>query len=246
MGFDQKNPVESIKQVTKEIDNRARDLADRLNSINESLTRELRVRGFDPAQIETAALPGELAKLYLARQQLLTELSELMNMKEAEGMTEVARILDQSRRTFDGEAWHGPSVAATLKDVTASQAAARPFASAHSIWELVLHIGAWEQACKRRLLGDPAQLSDEEDWPAVTDTSEAAWRQTKKELTDNHQELLEAIAAVDESRLDQRINSDPGAEGSSVYVTLHGVIQHNLYHLGQIAILKRALENRER
>jgi uncharacterized damage-inducible protein DinB len=156
-------------------------------------------------------------------------------------MTEVERILDQSRRAFDGEAWHGPSVSATLKNVTAKQAAARPIASAHSIWELVLHIGAWEQACTRRLHGDPAQLTDEEDWPAVTNTSEAAWRRTKNELTENHQRLLEAIAAADESRLDQRINSDPGAESSSMYVTLHGVIQHNLYHIGQIAILKKAL-----
>ena len=156
-------------------------------------------------------------------------------------MTEVERILDQSRRAFDGEAWHGPSVSATLKKVTAKQAAARPIASAHSIWELVLHIGAWEQACTRRLLGDPAQLTDEEDWPAVTDTSEAAWQRTKNELTESHQRLLEAIAAVDESRLDQRINSDPGSESSSMYVTLHGVIQHNLYHIGQIAILKKAL-----
>jgi len=156
-------------------------------------------------------------------------------------MTEVERIVDQSRRAFDGEAWHGPSVVATLKKVTAKQAAARPIASAHSIWELALHIEAWEQACLRRLHGDPALLTDEEDWPAVTDTSDVAWQRTRQELANNHQQLLEAIAAVDESRLDQRMNADSGAEGSSVYVTLHGVIQHNLYHAGQIAILLKAL-----
>jgi len=161
-------------------------------------------------------------------------------------MTEIERILDQSRRAFDGEAWHGPSVSATLKNVSARQAAARPIASAHSIWELVLHIGAWEQACTRRLHGDPAQLTGEEDWPAVTDTSEEAWLRTRQDLAENHKLLLEAIARVTESRLDLRMNADPNAEGSSVYVTLQGLIQHNLYHTGQIAILKKAIENRER
>jgi hypothetical protein len=67
--------------MTDELDIRLRELEDRLNSINERFTRELRARGFDPAQVETAALPGELAKLYLERQLLQAELSELTNRK---------------------------------------------------------------------------------------------------------------------------------------------------------------------
>jgi hypothetical protein len=68
--------------MTNELDNRLRELETRLNSLNERFTRELRARGFDPAQVETAALPGELAKLYLERQLLLAELSELTNRKK--------------------------------------------------------------------------------------------------------------------------------------------------------------------
>ena len=161
--------------------------------------------------------------------------------------SEVERIRDQFRRAFEGEAWHGPSVLALLDGVTAQQAAAHPIQGAHSIWELTLHIAAWESACKRRLEGDPAQLTPEEDWQAIPDTgddtSEAAWEQTKQQMIDTHRELMEAIARLDESRLNEPIIKDPNIPFSSVYVTLHGGVQHDLYHAGQIAIVKKALVN---
>jgi uncharacterized damage-inducible protein DinB len=158
-------------------------------------------------------------------------------------MTEVDRIRDQFRRAFEGEAWHGPSVLALLDGVTAAQAAAYPIPGAHSIWELTLHIAAWERACLRRLNGDPAQLTDAEDWEAVNDISETAWEQTKQQLIDNHRELLDALATVDESRLNEPIMTHPNIRFSSTYVTLHGGVQHDLYHAGQIAMLKKALVN---
>ena len=132
---------------------------------------------------------------------------------------------------------------ALLDGVTAQQAAAHPIPGAHSIWELTLHIAAWERACLRRLNGDPAQLTDAEDWEPINDTSDAAWEAMKQQLIDNHHELLDAIARVDESRLDETIYQDPNIPYSSIYVTLHGVVQHDLYHAGQIAMLKKALVN---
>jgi uncharacterized damage-inducible protein DinB len=152
-------------------------------------------------------------------------------------MTEIERIQDQLKRAFEGNAWHGPSVLELLEGVTASQAAAHPLPRAHSIWELVIHIGAWKGAVRRRLAGDRAELTTEEDWPAVTKTSEEAWDQAKSELKQGHNDLQHAISRVAESSLEQPIVD----KLSSVYVTLHGVIQHDLYHAGQIAILKKAL-----
>jgi uncharacterized damage-inducible protein DinB len=153
-------------------------------------------------------------------------------------MTEVERIADQMNRAIAGEAWHGPAVMEILQDVTATEAAARPFAGAHSIWELALHITAWLHAGGARLSGERAQLSDVEDWPAVGDTDEKAWAGTKADLSQANEQLCAAISTLDESRLDQ-----PIIEGmSTVYVTLHGIVQHTLYHAGQIAILKKALE----
>ena len=156
-------------------------------------------------------------------------------------MTEIERIADQLKRAFEGEAWHGPAVVEIPEGITAPQAAARPFNGTHSIWELVLHIAAWEGACRRRLEGERAQLADAEDWPAVTDTNEQAWGQAKESLRQAHEELRYAVSELDETRLDQ-----PIIEGmSSVYVTLHGAVQHSLYHAGQIALLKKASSERE-
>jgi uncharacterized damage-inducible protein DinB len=166
-----------------------------------------------------------------------------MTPQEQRSITEVERIRDQFRRAFEGEAWHGPSVLALLDGITAPQAAAHPIPGAHSIWELTLHIAAWERAILRRLKGDPAQLSDAEDWQSIDGTSEAAWEQTKQQLIDNHRELMDAIANVDESRLNDSIYMDPNIPFSSIYVTLHGGVQHDLYHAGQIAMLKKALVN---
>jgi uncharacterized damage-inducible protein DinB len=157
-------------------------------------------------------------------------------------MSEVDRIRNQFERAFDGEAWHGPSVLSLLEGVTATQAAAHPIPGAHSIWELTLHIAAWEDACRRRLEGDPAQLGDDENFPPVNDSSEAAWERTKQHLKDNHQRLLNAIATLDDSRLDQPILDSSEISFSTVYVTLHGGVQHDLYHAGQIAILKKAVQ----
>ena len=154
-------------------------------------------------------------------------------------MTEVARIRNQFERAFNGEAWHGPSVLSLLSGVTAEQAAAHPIPGAHSIWELTLHIAAWEDACRRRLEGDPAQLTENENWRPVNDTSDAAWENTKQELIDTHRRLLNAISAIDDDRLNQPMIT---AGEASVYVTLHGGVQHDLYHAGQIAMLKKAIE----
>ena len=154
-------------------------------------------------------------------------------------MTEIERILDQLKRAYEGEAWHGPSVRESLAGITAAQAHARPLANAHSIWELTHHIAVWEDAGRRRLQGDRAaiEISSPEDWPPADDTSEAAWERSKAALDRGHEALREAVSRIPEERLDE-----PVLEGmSSVYVTVHGVIQHDLYHAGQIAILKKAL-----
>jgi uncharacterized damage-inducible protein DinB len=154
-------------------------------------------------------------------------------------MTEIERILDQLKRAYEGNAWHGPSVREALAGVTAAQAHARPLTNAHSIRELIQHIAVWESVGRRRLEGDRAaiEISSPEDWPPADDTSEAAWEQAKAALDRGHQALHEAIARISEERLDEPIL----AGLSTVYVTVHGVIQHDLYHAGQIAMLKKAL-----
>lgn len=151
-------------------------------------------------------------------------------------MNEVTRIADQLQRAFEGEAWHGPSLRELLADLPAAAAAARPLRGAHSIWEIVLHLTGWHDAVHRRLQGEPVKEPDTGDWPTPSVPSEEAWTSAVAALEHSHRELLEAVAALDESRLDEPVV--PGF--SSVYVTLHGVVQHDLYHAGQIALLKKA------
>jgi uncharacterized damage-inducible protein DinB len=153
-------------------------------------------------------------------------------------MREIDRILDQLRRAFEGEAWHGPAVMEVLKGVTAEMASARPVSGVHSIWELTLHINVWEHAVLRRLRGDRALIyNTEEDWPPDREQNEAAWHATLQTLVSTNEELRAEIAKLDDRRLDEPILD----EMPSVYVTLHGVIQHDIYHAGQIALLKRAI-----
>lgn len=150
-------------------------------------------------------------------------------------MGEVERITKQLQRTFEGKAWHGPSVEEVLADVTAPVAAAKTGAS-HTIWQMVSHIAIWEDAVRRWLTGDTTRPKDEETWPASADTSEAAWQAALEHLRKTHHALLAEVAKLDEARLSERIMDGM----PSVYTTLHGVVQHNLYHAGQIAVLKKS------
>lgn len=153
-------------------------------------------------------------------------------------MSETARIADQLRRAFDGGAWHGDSLFEILEGVTAAQAAAHPVRNGHSIWELVLHIAAWDGAVRRRMTGAAVKLSAAKNFPPVTDTSDAAWRKALEHLRRVHDELIEAVSNFPDSRLAEQV---PGKRGAhyNFYYMLHGLAQHELYHAGQIALLKK-------
>jgi len=152
--------------------------------------------------------------------------------------SETTRIADQLRRAFRGDAWHGDSLFEILSGVTAAQAAAHPIKNAHSIWELVLHIAAWDGAVRRRLGGAVVALSGEKNFPPVSDTSESAWRKALEHVGRVHDELVAAVAAFPDSRLGEKVpGKDPDYD--TFYYMLHGVAQHELYHAGQIALLKK-------
>jgi uncharacterized damage-inducible protein DinB len=151
-------------------------------------------------------------------------------------MTEAARIADQLRHAFDGDAWHGPALLELLADVDANTAAAHPLPGTHSIWELVLHIAAWDDAVNRRIAGGKAvQLKGAENFPQVKDKSRAAWRKAVAHLKKTHTTLIKTVAVLPDRRLLERV---PGKKYDNFFM-LHGVAQHELYHAGQIAILKK-------
>lgn len=149
--------------------------------------------------------------------------------------SESALIADQLRRAFGGDAWHGPALLELLDDVDAAMAAARPLPEVHSIWELVLHIAAWDGAACRRLDGATVQLTGTANFPIVPKATAAAWRKAVAEAKRTHGVLVKRVAGLPESRLRERV---PGKK-YDFYHLLHGVAQHELYHAGQIAILKK-------
>ena len=152
-------------------------------------------------------------------------------------MHELMRIADLLDRAGHGDAWHGPPVDANVAGVTADQAKARPIAAGHSIWEIVLHIAVWDRVVTRRLAGPSFEPSAAQDWPTLTDTSERAWRSAVGDLRQARNELRAALVAFDPARLDDTV---PG-KSYSFYVMAHGIVQHDLYHAGQIAVLRKAL-----
>jgi uncharacterized damage-inducible protein DinB len=153
-------------------------------------------------------------------------------------MSRGQRVAEALERSVSGPMWHGPALSDLLDGVTAEQAAARPVPGAHSIWELVLHATAWTEIARERLAGSAkANPTPDEDWPPVNDASADAWRAAIERLKEAHRELAADTARMDDSTLIGRV---PGKD-HSVLVMMHGIIEHDAYHGGQIAILKRAL-----
>jgi hypothetical protein len=149
-------------------------------------------------------------------------------------MSDIERIVELLRQVHEGEAWHGPSVREAVLGVTAAQAAARPVAAGHTIWELVHHVRAVDAAMCGRLGGRTEP--DLSDWP--TDApSEAGWRRALAALVASQKELREAVSRFPERRLHENV---PG-QAHSYWYELIGIQHHDLYHAGQIALLKKAV-----
>ena len=147
---------------------------------------------------------------------------------------------DRIERAATGPMWHGPALAELLARVSAGQAVQHPVPGAHSVWELVLHVTTWADVVRERLgsevLVEPQ--TDEEDWPPVPATADAAaWRAATARLADAHRALAAAVRALPPSRLDARV---PG-KAYAVREMLLGAVEHGTYHGGQIAVLARAL-----
>jgi uncharacterized damage-inducible protein DinB len=151
-------------------------------------------------------------------------------------MTEGQRILDQYDRAMHGAAWHGDAIWQVLDGISAERAALRPIANAHSIWEIVGHMAFWEGVAARRLGGLRAGLEEDRNFPAAPDATEVNWQKTLDQFRASNQAFREALQKLDLARLDEL----SAAGKRSFYEEAHGLIEHNVYHAGQIALLAKA------
>ena len=150
-------------------------------------------------------------------------------------MSESHRIADQLTMAFEGDTWTGPPVRDIVRRFTAASAAATSAPGGKSAWEILAHIVTWLRIARIRLGGQPADATDAENFPPIKDRSEAGWRALWAEAEGEYRQLAEAIRRTPDDRLDA---TTPGQSYPN-YHLLHGVIQHSLYHAGQLALLAR-------
>ena len=144
-------------------------------------------------------------------------------------------------------AWHGSSTIQLLGDITAEKALKRANPNAHTIWEIVNHMPVWKDEARKCLQGGTFPfLPTEKEWPPITDTSEKAWEEAIQNLKNTHQRLLDAIYKFEPEKLDEPISIDktwPAPWSTTTYYgLLHGTLHHDVYHTGQIAILKKKVQ----
>lgn len=151
--------------------------------------------------------------------------------------TEVERLADQLERSFRGGAWHGPSVSEALDGVGVEEAARRPIPAAHTIAEIAGHLATWVDVARCRIACEPVdRVTPERDFPAGGAESEEAWQATLGALEEAHKRFHALIAGLEDEQLDEPVEgSDPTVRGLVL-----GVLQHNTYHAGQIALLRKA------
>lgn len=156
--------------------------------------------------------------------------------------TELERIADLLEREHDGDPWHGSPLTTILDGIDASRAAARPLPRGHSIWEIVLHMTGWKHEVRRRLGGAPAGEPEGGDWPEVGPVSDERWQAARAALGAAHRQLVTEVRALPAEKLFEPTNDPrnaPLGTGVTRYALLHGIVQHDVYHAGQIAVLSR-------
>lgn len=153
---------------------------------------------------------------------------------------EIALLLTLLDQGFDKTAWHGPNLRSSLRGVTAEQALWRPAPGRHCIWELALHCAYWKRVARRRMSADPVERfpRSPSDWPRVPgEPGESAWKADLALLDDEHRLLRELVAALDPADLHRP------AEGRKRPRIEHvrGVALHDVYHAGQVRLLRRMM-----
>ena len=171
-----------------------------------------------------------------------------MPVAPGDARRELTRLRAELEHAMRGTPWHGNSFITNLHNVTAADAFTRPVAGAHSIWELTLHVASWTRECARRLRGRAPETPPDGDWPAAPKKpTDDAWAAAHAELIAAHEDVMAAIEALDPARLDDPpvpAREGSGSTGVKHRVLVHALAQHHAYHGGQVALLRRALEQK--
>lgn len=157
-------------------------------------------------------------------------------------MTQGEILSDEIRRSLRGDAWHGPALRDLVANMAAEEAMQRPIPTAHSIWELVLHITSWANIAQRRIAGGQPEPFEGEDWPVVGGFTSELWDNANIALSESYERLSEIVLGMTNDELEAKAPQSDRSIGGMV----SGVAQHAAYHGGQIAILKKLVSTHHR
>lgn len=145
-------------------------------------------------------------------------------------------LAESVRRSVHGPMWHGSPLGELLADVDHERAASRPLAGAHSIWEIVLHLAVWTDVARRRVLGERVTPTEAEDWPVPLQMNARTWSRDRRLVESSHEALAAVVSELAPDSLDSRV----AGHEYTIRTLVHGVIEHDCYHGGQIGLLKKA------
>ena len=148
------------------------------------------------------------------------------------------RIQDQFKRTYEGDAWYGSGLLEILKGVTEETAFQIPESMDRNIASPLLHMVTWMEFVSRSVKGENVKISNEEDWPKISTTNKNNWELIRKQYQECHEKIMECFSIFPEEKLQEIVTG----KQFSYYFLFHGVVQHNVYHTAQIALLKRMLK----
>ena len=152
--------------------------------------------------------------------------------------TRAARLAREVENLSHGETWHGPALDELLGGVTPEAAAARPIATGHSIWELVLHVTAWTDVFRRRLEGTAVEEPEVGDFPKPPRPSATAWEAAKLALFDANAALAARVERLSDAQLAAKVGGRP----FDAEFQVRAAIRHIVYHSGQIGLLRKAAQ----
>ena len=152
--------------------------------------------------------------------------------------TEISRIQKMLKNSWNGPMWHGTNLSKVLEGIDYQKAFRKPAVGSHNIYELVTHMLCWRKFVLEHFTGNTSynvELNSALDWPTQYEATEVNWKSTFTMLEQNHAELEKALSTVFDSQLEETV---PGKK-FNWYVLIHGMIHHDIYHSGQISILKK-------
>lgn len=151
---------------------------------------------------------------------------------------ELKHIRAMLKNNWDGSMWYGNNLSSVLKGIDAEKAFQKPTAGSHNIYELAVHLLCWRTFVIEMLKGNAAykvEINSEQDWPKVYEQTAITWSEAQSQLEKSQTELMNLLDAFDESKLGELV----AGRDFKYHVLLNGVLHHDIYHSGQIAILKK-------